>query len=75
MTLGDNKMYTHIYQVKTVRTFDEEQQKPVWSVMRYDGKSFENGVISYNFEYTSEGALLALACQKRLQYKFCSESL
>jgi len=68
-------MYTHIYQVKTVRTFDEELKRPVWSVMRYDGKSFEDGVISYNFECTSEGALLALACQKRLQYKFDSKSL
>jgi len=68
-------MCTHIYQLKTVRTFNEEQQKPVWSVMRYDDKSFENGVISYNFEYTREGGLLALAFQKRLQFKFYSESL
>ena len=43
-----------------------EEKSHCWSVSRYDGCSFRDGVLSYNFPYTEQGAIDALACAKQL---------
>lgn len=41
-----------------------------WCVCRYDGRSFRDGVLSYNFPYTEQGALDAIKCRKQLEKEF-----
>lgn len=48
----------------------EETTMEVWSVERIDGKSFRDGVVSYNFPYTEKGAFGAIACRKQLEKEF-----
>jgi tRNA(His) 5'-end guanylyltransferase len=41
-----------------------------WMVYRADGKSFRDGVSSYNFPYNEKGALDAIECAKKLEKEF-----
>jgi hypothetical protein len=43
-----------------------EEKSYCWCVCRYDGRSFRDGVLSYNFPYTEQGAIDAIACAKKL---------
>jgi hypothetical protein len=43
-----------------------------YTVERIDRKSFHDGVVGYNFEYTEEGALCAIRCMNNLE-KECQE--
>ena len=44
-----------------------EERAYVWCVSRYDGRSFRDGVLGYNFPYNEQGAVDALACAKQLE--------
>jgi hypothetical protein len=51
----------------------EETNEWIWAVSRIDGKSFHDGVVSYNFTYSEEGGLLAIDCAKKLEQEFAGE--
>jgi hypothetical protein len=51
-----------------------EEKNYCWCVYRYDGKSFRDGVVSYNFPYNEQGAIDAIACANSLEKEFEGES-
>jgi hypothetical protein len=49
-------------------SFDEKCYQ--WKVFRVDGKSFRDGVISYNFPYNEQGAIDAINCRNKLEQRY-----
>jgi hypothetical protein len=47
-----------------------EERAYVWCVSRYDGCSFRDGVLGYNFPYNEQGALDAIECRKQLEKEY-----
>jgi hypothetical protein len=52
---------------RIIKRICEESTLEIWSVERIDGKSFRDGVVSYNFPYNEKGALDAIECAKKLE--------
>jgi hypothetical protein len=53
-----------------IKTKNEETNNDQWTLQRVDGKSWEDGVVGWNFDYTDEGGLAALNCMERLNKRY-----
>ena len=51
-----------------LKTVCDESGSEQWSVMRRDGKTIEDGIVSYNFSYSNPEA--AIACRMKLEAKY-----
>jgi len=52
---------------RIVKKVCEETLTEMWCVERLDGKSFRDGVVSYNFTYNESGAIAAIECVNILE--------
>jgi hypothetical protein len=52
-----------------IRTADENGSFQ-WTVQRLDGKSFHDGILGVNFNYTEEGGFAAITYAKKMENEF-----